>query len=86
MNDFLCIGHRGASGYEPENTLRSFERAINMGCQWIELDVYCVQDELLVIHDDSLERTTNGEGARSRVGGRFGIGLHFARGGHRPES
>lgn len=62
MNDFLCFGHRGACGYESENTLRSFERAINMGCQWIELDVYCVEGELLVIHDDSLERTTNGEG------------------------
>ncbi len=62
MNNFLCFGHRGASGYEPENTLSSFEKAIELGCNWIELDVYAVDGELLVIHDDSLERTTNGKG------------------------
>jgi len=62
MSEFICIGHRGASGYEPENTLISFEKAINMGCPWIELDVYSVAGELLVIHDDSVERTTNGRG------------------------
>ena len=62
MTNFLCFGHRGACGYEPENTLSSFARAIDMGCPWIELDVYAVAGELLVIHDDSLERTTNGEG------------------------
>jgi glycerophosphoryl diester phosphodiesterase len=62
MSDFICIGHRGASGYEPENTLISFEKAINMGCPWIELDVYSLAGELLVIHDDSVERTTNGKG------------------------
>ncbi len=62
MNNFLCIGHRGASGYEPENTLSSFEKALELGCHWIELDVYAVEDELLVIHDDSVERTTNGKG------------------------
>lgn len=57
-----CIGHRGASGYEPENTLASFERAIQMGCTWVELDVHCVDNELIVIHDSKLDRTTNGEG------------------------
>lgn len=62
MTDFICIGHRGACGYQPENTLDSFETAISMGCQWIELDVYFVSGELLVIHDDSLERTTDGKG------------------------
>jgi glycerophosphoryl diester phosphodiesterase len=62
MAEFICIGHRGASGYEPENTLISFEKAITMGCPWIELDVYSVAGELLVIHDDSVERTTNGKG------------------------
>ena len=59
---FVCIGHRGASGYEPENTLSSFERAIAMGCRWIELDVYQVEGELIVIHDSTLDRTTNGQG------------------------
>lgn len=62
MTNFLCFGHRGACGYEPENTLSSFAMAIDMGCPWIELDVYVVEGELLVIHDDSLERTTNGAG------------------------
>jgi glycerophosphoryl diester phosphodiesterase len=62
LSEFICIGHRGASGYEPENTLISFEKAINMGCPWIELDVYSLAGELLVIHDDSVERTTNGKG------------------------
>ena len=59
---FACIGHRGACGHAPENTLISFRRAMDMGCPWLELDVYAVEDELIVIHDDTLERTTNGFG------------------------
>lgn len=58
----ICFGHRGASGYEPENTLRSFKRAIDFGCPWIELDVYLVDDHIVVIHDEDLSRTTNGTG------------------------
>lgn len=61
--DFACIGHRGACGHAPENTLASFELAIDMGCPWIELDVYAVGNELVVIHDDDVDRTTNGTGA-----------------------
>lgn len=58
------IGHRGACGYEPENTLRSFERAIELGVDMIELDVYCcASGELVIIHDDTLDRTTNCTGA-----------------------
>ncbi|MFN3236721.1 MAG: glycerophosphodiester phosphodiesterase [Pseudomonadales bacterium] len=60
---FLCIGHRGASGHAPENTLKAFQLAIEMGCSWVELDVYAVEGELLVIHDDDVDRTTNGQGA-----------------------
>lgn len=59
---FLIIGHRGAAGLEPENTLRSFARALRIGVDAIELDVYCVEGKLMVIHDDTLERTTNGRG------------------------
>jgi glycerophosphoryl diester phosphodiesterase len=59
---FLIIGHRGAAGLEPENTLRSFARALDIGVDAIELDVYCVDGHLVVIHDDTLERTTNGRG------------------------
>ena len=62
MPNMICIGHRGACGYAPENTLAAFELAITMGCPWLELDVYAVEGELLVIHDDTLERTTNGKG------------------------
>jgi glycerophosphoryl diester phosphodiesterase len=59
---FLIIGHRGAAGLEPENTLRSFRRAVALGVDAVELDVYAAHGELIVIHDDTLERTTNGNG------------------------
>lgn len=59
---FLIVGHRGAAGLEPENTLRSFARAIELGVDAVELDVYLVDNHLVVIHDDTLERTTNGHG------------------------
>ncbi len=58
----LCIGHRGAMGHEPENTLRSVAKALELGVDWIEIDVYAVEGELVVIHDDELDRTTNGTG------------------------
>ncbi|MBV1879609.1 MAG: hypothetical protein KUG79_18345 [Pseudomonadales bacterium] len=60
--DYLCIGHRGACGHVPENTLLSFETAVAMNCHWVELDVYLVESELIIIHDNNLERTTNGIG------------------------
>jgi len=59
---FLCIGHRGAGGHAPENTLPSFEKAIELGADWIELDVHNVENELVVIHDLRVDRTTNGHG------------------------
>ncbi|HEU18887.1 MAG TPA: glycerophosphodiester phosphodiesterase [Deltaproteobacteria bacterium] len=62
MSGVICFAHRGASGHEPENTLIAMEKAISMGVDWIELDVRVVDDELIVIHDDRLERTTNGAG------------------------
>ena len=58
----LCIGHRGAMGHAPENTLMSMEKALELGVPWIELDVYVVEGHLMVIHDKTLERTTNGSG------------------------
>src|SRR3989344_9635238 len=59
----LIIGHRGAMGYAPENTIASFEEAIRRGADWIELDVQRPHDgELVVLHDTSVDRTTNGEG------------------------
>ena len=57
------IGHRGAKAYEPENTLRSIRRALDMGVQAVEIDVHASQDgRLVVIHDATVDRTTNGKG------------------------
>ena len=59
----IIIGHRGAAGYEPENTLRSFKKAIDMHVDMIEFDVHlCKSGEVMVIHDETLERTTNAYG------------------------
>ena len=58
----LCIGHRGAMGYEPENTLLSVRKALDLGVDAVEVDVYRVEDKLVVIHDRDLSRTTNGNG------------------------
>jgi glycerophosphoryl diester phosphodiesterase len=57
------IGHRGASGERPENTLPAFERAVAQGAAILETDVHRTRDGALVlIHDDLLERTTDGRG------------------------
>lgn len=56
------IGHRGAPALAPENTLASFAAAVAAGCAMIELDVQQVEGRLLVFHDDTLERTTDGRG------------------------
>jgi glycerophosphoryl diester phosphodiesterase len=61
-NFLLCIGHRGAMGHSPENTLASINMALTLGAQFIEVDVYHVEGELVVFHDNRLERTTNGVG------------------------
>jgi glycerophosphoryl diester phosphodiesterase len=63
-----CFAHRGASGHAPENTLAAFIKAVELGAEWIELDVYAVRGELLVIHDHRLERTTSGTGYVTRRG------------------
>ena len=65
--DFTIIGHRGAAGLAPENTLSSFNAACDSGCPFLELDVHQLkrvdhENELIVIHDDTLERTTNAFG------------------------
>lgn len=59
----LVMGHRGAMGHAPENTMRSFKLAAEMQCDAVELDVHLTSDgHLVVIHDDTLDRTTNGSG------------------------
>jgi glycerophosphoryl diester phosphodiesterase len=57
------IAHRGASAYAPENTLAAFTKAAQLGVKWVEFDVMLSADgEVIVFHDDSLDRTTNGKG------------------------
>lgn len=59
----LIVGHRGAMGLAPENTLESFELAFDLGADMVELDVHVTRDgKLVVIHDDLLDRTTTLEG------------------------
>jgi glycerophosphoryl diester phosphodiesterase len=59
----IKVGHRGARAYEPENTIRSFKRAIEVGVDAVELDVRKTKDnEIIVIHDADVKRTTDGKG------------------------
>ncbi|MCD6483748.1 MAG: glycerophosphodiester phosphodiesterase [Candidatus Odinarchaeota archaeon] len=59
----LCIAHRGAYAYAPENTLKSFKTAIEMGADMIELDVHLTKDrQVVVLHDDTIDRTSDGSG------------------------
>lgn len=58
------IGHRGAAGYAPENTLEAIHTAADMGIEWVEIDVKLTKDDVpIIFHDDQLDRTTNGAGA-----------------------
>lgn len=68
LNNFfsvmLKIGHRGASAYELENTLSSFQMAIELGVDAVELDIRSTRDgAIVVIHDENVDRTTNGTGS-----------------------
>jgi len=59
----MIIGHRGAAAIEPENTLLSIERALDIGVDAVEIDIHLSKDkELVVIHDMTVDRTTNGTG------------------------
>lgn len=63
-SSFLVIGHRGAAGLAPEHTRPSFERALAIGVDMIELDVQLTRDgHLVVVHDRELGRTATGTGA-----------------------
>jgi glycerophosphoryl diester phosphodiesterase len=57
------IGHRGAAGTTPENTLASIADALNCGVDWIEIDVRMIDDTIIVLHDETLDRTTDGSGS-----------------------
>lgn len=57
------IGHRGAAGYAPENTLAGFVHAAQRGVGWVEFDVRLTKDGVpILLHDDNLDRTTDGAG------------------------
>jgi glycerophosphoryl diester phosphodiesterase len=59
----LAIAHRGASGYAPENTLAAFRRAVAQGVTFMETDLQLTRDaHFVAIHDDTVDRTTNGHG------------------------
>ena len=64
----LRVGHRGARAYAPENTLASFKKALEIGVDAIELDVRKTKDnQIVVIHDADVKRTTDGEGLVSEL-------------------
>jgi glycerophosphoryl diester phosphodiesterase len=59
-------GHRGAAGLKPENTLASIAHALHLGVDGIEIDVRAHGDSLIVMHDETLDRTTTGHGHHAR--------------------
>ncbi len=65
---FFVVAHRGASGYEPENTIRAIRRAIEMGVDAVEVDVRLTKDGYpILMHDETVDRTTNGTGKVSEM-------------------
>ena len=63
FNPPKLIGHRGVKNLSPENTLESIELAYNLGLTWVEVDVKISKDKIpILLHDDTLNRTTNGKG------------------------
>ena len=62
-NHPLIWGHRGASGYAPENTLPAFQMAADMGADGVELDIQMTKDGVIVVcHDETIDRTSTGKG------------------------
>ena len=63
LQDFQVIAHRGASGHAPEHTLPAWQMAYEMGADYLELDIQMTADgRLVVLHDETVDRTTNAEG------------------------
>ena len=63
LNGMLSVAHRGASGYAPENTQAAFQKGLELGADFLECDVHLSKDgELIIMHDDKVDRTTNGQG------------------------
>lgn len=84
---FLVIGHRGAAGHAPENTIAAFDRALAMGVDGVETDIRATRDGVLVLlHDATVDRTTRGSGAVADLTWAelegLDAGARFAGGGH----
>ena len=68
MQRVLRIGHRGAAGHAPENTLAAIQKGITLGVDFVEIDVRRTADGvLMVLHDETVNRTTNGKGRIDRL-------------------
>ncbi len=68
LKEPVMVAHRGASGNYPESTFPAFEAALEKGAQVLEMDVWMSADgHIMVIHDESVDRTTNGEGMVSEL-------------------
>ena len=68
MRRVVIIGHRGAAGHAPENTLAAIRKGIDLGVDFVEIDVRRTADGVLVaLHDETVNRTTNGEGRVDRM-------------------
>ena len=77
----IRIGHRGAAGHAPENTLASLKKAVSLGVDLVEFDVQRTQDGALVLfHDATVERTTNGQGRVDSLSFRFLRTLNAGKG------
>ena len=64
----IIVGHKGAAGYAPENTIKSFKAAIEIGCDRSELDVRLTKDgQVVVFHDKDVSELTNGSGLVSEM-------------------
>jgi glycerophosphoryl diester phosphodiesterase len=68
MDPALIIGHRGAAASAPENTVAGFCKAASLGVRWVEFDVRLTADNVVVVlHDDTVDRTTDGCGAAAAM-------------------
>lgn len=68
MRRVVIIGHRGAAGHAPENTLAAIRKGIDLGVDFVEIDVRRTADGVLVaLHDETVNRTTNGKGRVDRL-------------------
>ena len=84
-SSYIKIGHRGAKGYIAENTIESFKKAIELGVDAIEIDVQlCKTGELVVFHDNRVDRLTNGSGLVAELDFEYLRSLDVGKGNNIP--